>query len=153
MKESQMGFPEFCKYVGKHIGKKPSEVRDTLQAVKECLLEILPQKRNVTIFKGCCFVPRTIEKHEYKSPFGEEGIIDDYITYSVHLTNWFKKQIRMHQGVTDTIVNIGGKWYKEKDLQEQAKRRKEEELREKEEELMPQWYGEKGWDTEVPEIE
>ena len=152
-----MGFPEFYRYVAKYMGKKPSEIRDTLLAVKECLMQILSEKRNVTIFKGCYFVPRTIERHEYKSPTGEEGTINTYTTYSVYLTDWFRKQIRMRQGVTDTIVNVDGKWYKEKDLPKLKKKWEEEEEKrikeEKELELMPEWYGERGWDTEVPDIE
>ena len=145
-----MNFPEFYRYVAKYMGKKQKDVKATLVAVRECLMQILSEKRTVKIFEGCYFVPRTVEKHEYRTPTGEVGTIDTYTTYSVYLTDWFRKQIRIRQGVTDKIVNIDGKWYKTKDL------RKEEDLRikeEREQELMPEWYGEKGWDTEVPDIE
>lgn len=145
-RKNQMSFPEFSRYVAKYMDKDPLEIQETLKAVKECLLTLLPEQRNIKVFDGLIFVPRVVEKHEYKSPTGQEGEIDTYVTYCIYMTKWFKTQMRMRQGVTDRMLWIDGKWCKESELREIEKKNKEEEL-------MLEWYGEKGWNTEVPDIE
>ena len=103
---------DFYKYVADYLQIKPAQAREFMKAVKMCLIHLLSTGKCVRIFQGCTFVSRFIPKHEYHSPNGTTGVIDDHYTYTVVLTDWFKKVLKMEQGVTDEMIKIDGKWCK-----------------------------------------